>query len=426
MLLSIQAVAATPVKVESWLASAASSLKKSLPPQSGKKTAPNSARKMKIPTPRQSRLGSSTPLKSAPSCVNLFQETSNVEIIVPAVIESVTSAVEENNEVIGEILKNEEMEVLKNEEMEVVKNGEIEVAVKNEEIEVAVKEEVQVVIESISIALEMEIVKAETEIFINIPEVVLESSVEFKSVEVETNIIPSDIDTPQETMILATVETVKTPIKEVCLQEIKMITPGRSTRSKVAAVFSAVKSLTPARVTRSRIPTPAPKVLEPVESVVRTTRSRSTPCKKVNDIPAVAPVEESSAVTDIVPVVAVIANEIDVCIPTPSRRNTLKRSNSILATLSADVIIAKRSRKGEKIEDKFQADVIVPDMIVFPSEEVPDMIVFNDIVATDIAVSVPEVAEVKKRGRPARLVKAVEVEVKEDEEEVALALLCDG
>ena len=409
MLLSIQAVAATPVKVESWLASAASSLKKSLPPQSGKKTAPNSARKMKIPTPRQSRLGSSTPLKSAPSCVNLFQETSNVEIIVPAVIESVTSAVEENNEVIGEVLKNEEMEVVKNEEMEV-----------------AVKEEVQVVIESISIALEMEIVKAETEIFINIPEVVLESSVEFKSVELETNTIPSDIDTPQETMILATVETVKTPIKEVCLQEIKMITPGRSTRSKVAAVFSAVKSLTPARVTRSRIPTPAPKVLEPVESVVRTTRSRSTPCKKVNDIPAVAPVEESSAVTDIVPVVAVITNEIDVCIPTPSRRNTLKRSNSILATLSADVIIAKRSRKGEIIEDKFQADVIVPDMIVFPSEEVPDMIVFNDIVATDIAVSVPEVAEVKKRGRPARLVKAVEVEVKEDEEEVALALLCDG
>ena len=418
MLPSIQAVAATPVKVESWLASAASSLKKSLPPQSGKKTAPNSARKMKIPTPRQSRLGSSTPLRSAPSCVNLFQETSNVEIIVPAVIESVTSAVEENNEVIGEILKNEEMEV--------VKNGEIEVAVKNEEIEVAVKEEVQIVIESISIALEMEIVKAETEIFINIPEVVLESSVEFKSVELETNTIPSDIDTPQETMILATVETVKTPIKEVCLQEIKMITPGRSTRSKVAAVFSAVKSLTPARVTRSRIPTPAPKVLEPVESVVRTTRSRSTPCKKVNDIPAVAPVEESSAVTDIVPVVAVITNEIDVCIPTPSRRNTLKRSNSILATLSADVIIAKRSRKGEIIEDKFQADVIVPDMIVFPSEEVPDMIVFNDIVATDIAVSVPEVAEVKKRGRPARLVKAVEVEVKEDEEEVALALLCDG
>ena len=409
MLPSIQAVAATPVKVESWLASAASSLKKSLPPQSGKKTAPNSARKMKIPTPRQSRLGSSTPLKSAPSCVNLFQETSNVEIIVPAVIESVTSAVEENNEVIGEVLKNEEMEVLKNEEMEV-----------------AVKEEVQVVIESISNALEMEIVKAETEIFINIPEVVLESSVEFKSVELETNTIPSDIDTPQETMILATVETVKTPIKEVCLQEIKMITPGRSTRSKVAAVFSAVKSLTPARVTRSRIPTPAPKVLEPVESVVRTTRSRSTPCKKVNDISAVAPVEEFSAVTDIVPVVAVIANEIDVCIPTPSRRNTLKRSNSILATLSADVIIAKRSRKGEKIEDKFQADVIVPDMIVFPSEEVPDMIVFNDIVATDIAVSVPEVAEVKKRGRPARLVKAVEVEVKEDEEEVALALLCDG
>lgn len=409
MLPSIQVVAATPVKVESWLASAASSLKKSLPPQSGKKTAPNSARKMKIPTPRQSRLGSSTPLKSAPSCVNLFQETSNVEIIVPAVIESVTSAVEENNEVIGEILKNEEMEVVKNEEMEV-----------------AVKEEVQVVIESISIALEMEIVKAETEIFINIPEVVLESSVEVKSVEVETNTIPSDIDTPQETMILATVETVKTPIKEVCLQEIKMITPGRSTRSKVAAVFSAVKSLTPARVTRSRIPTPAPKVLEPVESVVRTTRSRSTPCKKVNDIPAVAPVEESSAVTDIVPVVAVITNEIDVCIPTPSRRNTLKRSNSILATLSADVIIAKRSRKGEIIEDKFQADVIVPDMIVFPSEEVPDMIVFNDIVATDIAVSVPEVAEVKKRGRPARLVKAVEVEVKEDEEEVALALLCDG
>ena len=401
MLPSIQAVAATPVKVESWLASAASSLKKSLPPQSGKKTAPNSARKMKIPTPRQSRLGSSTPLRSAPSCVNLFQETSNVEIIVPAVIDSVTSAVEENNEVIGEILKNEEMEV-------------------------AVKEEVQVVIESISIALEMEIVKAETEIFINIPEVVLESSVEFKSVELETNTIPSDIDTPQETMILATVETVKTPIKEVCLQEIKMITPGRSTRSKVAAVFSAVKSLTPARVTRSRIPTPAPKVLEPVESVVRTTRSRSTPCKKVNDIPAVAPVEESSAVTDIVPVVAVITNEIDVCIPTPSRRNTLKRSNSILATLSADVIIAKRSRKGEIIEDKFQADVIVPDMIVFPSEEVPDMIVFNDIVATDIAVSVPEVAEVKKRGRPARLVKAVEVEVKEDEEEVALALLCDG
>ena len=390
--------ATTPVKVESWLASAAASLKKSLPPQSEKRTASNSARKIKIPTPRQSRLGSGTPSKSPASYVNLFQESSIVEIAVQAVIDSVVSIAEESNELIAEVVA--------------VESGEVQ------------EEMVKVVIVAVTTALDKEVVDIEIEKSIDVPDEVIATSVVENLVEVKTDIIVSDIETPLGMIISTTLETANTPTKEVSLQEIKVATPARSTRSRVATALSAVKSLTPARVTRSKIPTPAPKVLEPAESVVRSTRSRSTPSKKVIDIPVeideITTVKESSAVTD----VPVVRNEVNVCIPTPVRRNTSKRSNSILATLSADAMIAKRSRKEEMTEDKFQVDVIVPDMIVFPSEEVPDMIVFHDIVANDIVVSVPPVEEVKKRGRPSRLVKAVEV--KEEEEEVALALLCDG
>ena len=390
--------ATTPVKVESWLASAAASLKKSLPPQSEKRTASNSARKIKIPTPRQSRLGSGTPSKSPASYVNLFQESSIVEIAVQAVIDSVVSIAEESNELIAEVVA--------------VESGEVQ------------EEMVKVDIVAVTTALDKEVVDIEIEKSIDVPDEVIATSVVENLVEVKTDIIVSDIETPLGMIISTTLETANTPTKEVSLQEIKVATPARSTRSRVATALSAVKSLTPARVTRSKIPTPAPKVLEPAESVVRSTRSRSTPSKKVIDIPVeideITTVKESSAVTD----VPVVRNEVNVCIPTPVRRNTSKRSNSILATLSADAMIAKRSRKEEMTEDKFQVDVIVPDMIVFPSEEVPDMIVFHDIVANDIVVSVPPVEEVKKRGRPSRLVKAVEV--KEEEEEVALALLCDG
>ena len=399
----------TPVKVESWLASAAASLKKSLPPQSEKRAASNSARKVKIPTPRQSRLGSGTPSKSPASYVNLFQESSIVEIVIQAVTDSVVSVAEESNELIGNVVA--------------VENQEAQVAsVEGEEVR---EEMVKVVIVAVASALEKEVVEVEIETSIDVPEEVIATSVVENLEEAKTDIIVSDIETPLGMIISTTLKTTNTPIKDVSLQEIKVATPARSTRSRVATALSAVKSLTPARVTRSKIPTPAPKVLEPAESVVRSTRSRSTPSKKVIDIPVeideIKPVEESSAATDI----AVVRNEVNVCIPTPVRRNTSKRSNSILATLSADVMIAKRSRKEEINEDKFQVDVIVPDMIVFPSEEVPDMIVFHDIVANDIVVSVPQVEEIKKRGRPSRLVKAA-VEIKEEEEEVALALLCDG
>ena len=428
---------ATPAKVESWLASAAASLKKSLPPQSGKKTAPNSAKKIKVPTPRQSRMGSSTPSKSALSCVNLFNDTSMIGNEVSNVIVSEAVVVEEDKKITvdDDFIKESQVETISVEEEKVISVEEEKVIEEEkEELFVAIRQEVKEII--VEEAKEIESVT-------NTPVDVVTEEIILNKTESSLESTETISEAPLESMVEIEVEIVTNLIQEAPL-ETKVATPARSTRSRVAAATSAVpiQSMTPVRVTRSRPPTPAPVLqvqeivrtaLSPV--VVRSTRSRATPSKKVIDVSVkvaeVAIAEISSDVTETIPnsvdIVAVTVVS-EVFVTTPIGRSTSKRSCSILATLSADVMVAKRSRREEKVEAVFIPDEIIPDMIVFPSEEVPDMIVFHDIIAIETAEIVSEtvnvVEEVKRRGRPSRAAKVVEVEVEEEEE--ALALLCDG
>ena len=370
--------------------SAAASLQKSLPPTSSKKSPFKSAKKIKVPTPRQSR----------------SKEVSSTypDSLLPAVCDGGASLpidVPEQN-----VHTVEDVDQMVNTDIVVVEEVS-EIAVKDVEVAVVV-EEVAVVVEEVAVMVE--------EVAVIVEEVAAE--VEEVAVVVEE--------------VADVVEEVAVAVEEV---------------AKATGVKGS--DPTPARSTRSKVSTPSIAVLSEDLTVKKSRSTRKTSAVASVPTPTVAVAAvatesafdlESGSGADTV-VEDVISAEPELSTVTKGRQK-----RDVAAEIVSTTKRARRGQASDPANNSAESSSIAPDTIDF-SDQVEGVKEKEEVSAVDptpsrsigkvlrsskktpLVAAVPE-EEVKVVGKSASKGKATKgvkqaIELEEDEEE-ALALLCDG
>ena len=368
--------------------SAAATLQKSLPPTSGKKSPFKSAKKIRAPTPRQSRSKEVT--GACPS--------SSLKAVC--------------NEVVEEVAVVEEAEVA-------VVVEEVEVVV------VAVKAEVAVVVVEAEVAVEAEVVAEEAEVVA----VVEEAEVAVVVEEVEVAVVAEEAEVEvvaEEAEVVAVVEEVA----EVVVEKSSDQTPARSTGSKVS---------TPS------IPAPSEELtVKKTRSTLKGTALASVPEPSVPEV-----VVATESVFDFENTAVKAAESI---ITTEPEMSTVTKRRQKRGVAVEIISTTKRSRRVQDAISAESSSVIPDNVdFADPAEEVREVApavavdptpiksigkVLRSSKKTSLVADVP-VEEVKVAGKgrgkgkaTKGVMQAIELEEaeEEDEEELeeALALLCDG
>jgi hypothetical protein len=396
------------------LLSAAATLQKSLPPTSGKKSPFKSAKKIRAPTPRQSRskevIGACPNSSLKAVCnevvekVGMVAEEAEVGVVaeeaevgvvaeeVEVVVEEAVVVVEEVDVVVEEVeVVAEEAEVAVVIEGDVVVVEEVEVVVVAEEAEVAaLVEEVAVVVEEV----EVEVVAEEAEVAV----VVEEFEVEVVAEEAEVAVVVEEV-------------------AEVAIEKSSDPTPARSTRSKVStpSIPAPSEDLTVKKTRSTRKGT----ALAPVVSVAT---------ESVFDL-------ENTAEKEAEPEISTVTKGRQKRGVAVEIISTTKRSRRVQDAISAE----SSSVVPDNIDFADQADEVrevAPAVAVDPTPIKSIGKVLRSSKKTPLVADVP-VEEVKVAGKgrgkgkaTKGVMQAIELEEaeEEDEEELeeALALLCDG
>ena len=398
---------------ESWLLSAAATLQKSLPPTSGKKSPFKSAKKIRAPTPRQSR--SKEVADACPS--SSLKAVCNDSASLPA-----------------DVSQAEEVAVVVEEAVVVVE--EVAVVVKEA---VVVVEEVAEVVEEVAVVVEevAEVVEEVAKVVEEVAEVVEEAAmvVEEAAVVVEevAEVVEEVAVVVEEAVVVVQEIEVEVVVEEVAVVE-----------EAAEVVIEKSSDPTPARSMRSKVHTPSIPALSEDLTVKKTRSTRKGT--------ALAPVPEPSA-----PVVSVAtesvfdledtaekAAEPEISTVTKGRQkrgvaveiiSTTKRSRRVQDAISAE----SSSVVPDKIDFADQADEVrevAPAVAVDPTPINSIGKVLRSSKKTPLVADVP-VEEVKVAGKgrgkgkaTKGVMQAIELEEAEgeDEEELeeALALLCDG
>jgi hypothetical protein len=390
------------------LLSAAATLQKSLPPTSGKKSPFKSAKKIRAPTPRQSRSK-----EVADACPN----------------SSLKAVCNDGASLPADVSQAEEVEVVVEEAVVVVE----EVAVAVEEA-VVVVEEVAVVVEEVAVVVE-EVAVVEKAIVVEDAEVTAVEEVEVVVEEAKVAVV--------EDAEVAVVEEVAVVVEEVAvvaavIEEVAVVV------EKVAEVaIEKGSDPTPARSTRSKDHTPSISAPSEDLTVKKTRSTRKGAALPPVPEPSVAVVAASTESVFDLENTAEKAAEPEMRTATKGRQkrgvaveiiSTTKRSRRVQDAISAE----SSSVVPDNIDFADQADEVrevAPAVAVDPTPIKSIGKVLRSSKKTPLVADVP-VEEVKVAGKgrgkgkaTKGVMQAIELEEAEEEEEEleeALALLCDG
>ena len=397
--------------------SAAATLQKSLPPTSGKKSPFKSAKKIRAPTPRQSRSKEviaacpNSSLKavcndgaSLPADVSQAEEVAVVDEEVAVVVEEAVVVVEEVAVVV------EEVAVVVEEVAVVVEDAEVAVveeAIVVEDAEVAAVEEVAVVVEEVAV-----VAAVVEEVAVVVEEVAVVAG------EVEVEVVAKE----------AEAAVVVEEVAAVVIEKSSDPTPARSTRSKVStpSIPAPSEDLTVKKTRSTRKGAALAPVPEPSAPVV------SVDTESVFDLENTAEKAAESIIT--------AEHEISTVTKGRQKRgvavemiSTTKRSRRVQDAISAE----SSSVIPDNIDFADQADEVrevAPAVAVDPTPIKSIGKVLRSSKKTPLVADVP-VEEVKAAGKgrgkgkaTKGVMQAIELEEEEEEEELeeALALLCDG
>jgi hypothetical protein len=460
------------------MASAAASLKKSLPPTAAKKSPFKSAKKSKIPTPRQSRLSlkpsevfctedkaSSVMSEDSVSCAE------EVEVVEDAVVDTTSSAVEvvvldtvtEDLSVAERIVPEEsaiiieEVSALVSVSLPVTASGtrintpKRAVKAKAAKSAVRVSTAQKVTVDVISCEVVESVLPMEvSEVQLNVSESVVKETVcaqEIVSVEcapaVEEVVSVECVPAVEEVVSVECAPAVEEVVSVECAPAVEEVVSVEC----VPAVEIAVVDPTPARVTRSKISTPTAAVS--VLLAVAAPRSSRRSCVTAAVTKSEKVIVEQTEATFPVSFeneAPVSEQEAEVSLPEASAVKGRGKRMSVASTKPAEAPSAmKRSRRGQVevdtavalVESSNSKDIsdLTAIEIVAPIEEEPVSVVKPTPLRSSrkaqppVTVPIEEIKSAPKaKGRLPRGVKqAIELEDEEEEEdEEALALLCDG
>ena len=434
------------------MASAAASLKKSLPPLSAKKSPFKSAKKAKVPTPRQSRL-SIKPSEAV--CTEEEPAMTSEESASCAVINIAEQLVEVMDVAVDTTSSGVEVVVVVPEA--VAEDLSVAQCVMPEESAIIIEEEAVPVPESVALPVPPCDVSSSTPKR-SVRSKAVKSAVKLASVQkvtvtaevpVEEVVSVECVPAVEEVVSVECVPAVEEVVSVECVPAVEEVVSVQS----VPVVEIALVVPTPARVTRSKISTPTVTVsAQGPAVVVAAPRSSRRSC-----VATAATKSEMVVVEQVEPTLPVsFENEenaseqaAEVSQPEASAVKGRGKRMSVASTKPVEAPSAiKRSRRGQGIELDSAVVAVTESSNSTDTTDVPAIEIASQNVSSEEPISVVKptparssrkvpivvpVEEVKSaprgRGRPPRGVKhAIELEdeEEEEEEEEALALLCDG
>jgi hypothetical protein len=459
------------------MASAAASLKKSLPPTSAKKSPFKSAKKAKVPTPRQSRLSLKPADSVSSECavpetesedsvpcaiVDIAEEVKDVALDTKSsVVEVVVSEAVTEDLLVSECNEPEESAII----IEEVKADPLPVSLpvppsgtRINTPKRAVKARAAKSVVKVSIAqkvtvdiISAEVTESQVPVQVTVSESVAEETVCARVVATDVSVdclpdVEEMVSVECVSAVEASVECVPA-VEEVASVECVPAVEEVASVECAPVVEIAVVDPTPARVTRSKISTPTVSAQGVLLAVAAPRSSRRSCVTSAATKSEKVLVEQTEAIFSVSfeNEVTVTEQEAEVSLPEASAVKGRGKRMSVTSTKPAEAPSAlKRSRRGQVELDSAVVAVTessnstgVSDLpaieIVATIEEDPVPLVKPTPARSSrkaqpaVVVPVEEIKSAPKaKGKHPRGVKhAIELEDEEEEEE-ALALLCDG
>jgi hypothetical protein len=375
------------------MASAAASLKKSLPPTSAKKSPFKSAKKSKIPTPRQSRLSlkpsevfCTEDKASSVESEDSVSSTEEVEVVEDAIVDTTSSAVE----VVVPDTVTEDLSVA----------------------ERIVPEESAIIIEEVSALVSVSLPVTASGTRINTPKRAVKAKAAKSAVRVSTaqkvtvDVISSEV---VESVLPMEVSEVQLNVSEsvvketVCAQEIVSVecVPAVEEVVSVECVpaveeVASVECVPAVEEVVSVECAPAVEEVVSVECVPAVEEVVSVECAPA--VEEVVSVECAPAVEEVVSVECVPAVEIAVVDPTPARVTRSKISTPTAAVSVLLAVAAPRSSRRSCVT----AAVTKSEKVIVEQTEATFPVSFENeapVSEQEAVVSLPEASAVKGRGK---------------------------